>query len=43
MGSYSLVLKSSVEKDLRKIPKEVLPHIFGHIENLSDEPLPHGC
>ncbi|MGA2121516.1 MAG: type II toxin-antitoxin system RelE/ParE family toxin [Methanoregula sp.] len=41
MGSYSLVLKNSVEKDLRKIPKELLPHIFLHLENLSDNPLPH--
>lgn len=41
MGSYSLVLKNSVEKDLRKIPKEFLPHIFEHLERLSDDPLPH--
>jgi mRNA-degrading endonuclease RelE of RelBE toxin-antitoxin system len=32
MESYSVLLKKSVEKDLRKIPKEQLPNIFEHIE-----------
>lgn len=41
MGSYSISFKNSIEKDLRKIPKELLPHIFEHLENLSTDPLPH--
>jgi mRNA interferase RelE/StbE len=41
MGSYSLSFKNSIEKDLRKIPKEFLPHIFEHVENLSVDPLSH--
>jgi mRNA interferase RelE/StbE len=41
MSSYSLSFKNSFEKDLRKIPKELLLHIFEHIENLSMDPLPH--
>jgi len=41
MGSYSLSFKNSIEKDLRKIPRELLPHIFEHIEKLSADPLPH--
>ncbi|MGA2912268.1 MAG: type II toxin-antitoxin system RelE/ParE family toxin [Methanoregula sp.] len=41
MSSYSLAFKNSVEKDLRKIPKELLPHLIEHIENLSTDPLPH--
>ncbi|MFA5348400.1 MAG: type II toxin-antitoxin system RelE/ParE family toxin [Methanoregula sp.] len=41
MGSYALSFKNSVEKDLRKIPKELLAHIFEHIESLSKDPLPH--
>ena len=41
MGSYSISFKNSIEKDLRKIPKELLPHIFEHVENLSADPLPH--
>jgi mRNA interferase RelE/StbE len=40
MGSYSLFFKHSVEKDLRKIPKEFIPRIFEHIENLSANPFP---
>lgn len=40
MGSYSLAFKHSVEKDLRKIPKEFIPRIFEHIENLSATPIP---
>jgi mRNA interferase RelE/StbE len=41
MGSYSISFKNSVEKDLRKIPVSLLPHIFEHVENLSGDPLPH--
>jgi len=40
MGSYSLFFKYGVEKDLRKIPKEFIPRIFEHIENLSANPIP---
>ena len=36
MESYSVLLKKSVEKDLRKIPKEQLPNIFEHIEKPVD-------
>lgn len=42
MGSYSITFKKSVEKDLRKIPKDLLPTIFEHIEKLAVDPLPHG-
>jgi len=41
MDSYSVSFKKSAEKDLRKIPKEFIPHIFQHIENLAAEPVPH--
>lgn len=41
METYSLCFKKSAEKDLRKIPKEILPTIFDHIENLANEPGPH--
>ena len=43
MDAYSLSLKSSVEKDLKKIPKEFLANIFEHIEKLGSDPLPHDC
>lgn len=41
--TYSVAFRKSAEKDLRKIPKEILPHIFEHIENLTAEPVPHGA
>ncbi len=30
-----------MEKDCRKIPKDLLQNIFDHVENLSINPLPH--
>ena len=41
MEPYSLVIKKSVEKDLRKIPKEIIPDIFDHVGKLVREPVPH--
>jgi mRNA interferase RelE/StbE len=43
MDPYSVAFKKSAEKDLRKIPKEILPHIFEHIKNLAAEPVPHNA
>jgi mRNA interferase RelE/StbE len=40
MGSYSIVFKPSVEKDLRSLPKEVVARVLARIENLQSEPLP---
>ena len=40
MDPYSVAFKKSAEKDLRKIPREILPHIFEHTENLAAEPVP---
>jgi mRNA interferase RelE/StbE len=40
MELYTLKFKNSVEKDLRKIPKELLPLIFERIEQLTEEPIP---
>jgi len=33
--------KSSAEKDLRKIPREMVPRIFEHVENFAWDPVPH--
>jgi mRNA interferase RelE/StbE len=41
MDPYAIAFRKSAEKDLRKIPKEIIPHIFEHIENLAAEPVPH--
>jgi len=41
MDPYSVSFKKSAEKDIRKIPKEIIPHIFQHIGSLAAEPVPH--
>ncbi len=41
MDSYKVILKSSVEKDFRALPKNILIKILSAIENLSQEPFPH--
>ncbi len=40
MASYSVVLKSSVEKDLRSLSKATLKRVWAKIEVLGSEPLP---
>lgn len=43
MASYELVIKRSVAKDLRGIPKQELKRILRRIHSLSDDPRPAGC
>jgi mRNA interferase RelE/StbE len=40
MEQYEVVLKSSVEKDFRKLPKNVAEKVLLTIENLESDPLP---
>ena len=40
MASYQIELKRSAEKDLRKLPKDVVKRVFIHIEALAEDPLP---
>ena len=40
MASYKVILKPSVEKDLRSLPREVVKRVFRRIEMLKDDPLP---
>ena len=42
MGSYRLVFKKSVAKDLRCIPNDDVARILARIETLSDDPRPPG-
>jgi mRNA interferase RelE/StbE len=42
MGSYSLVFKRSVAKDLRNIPRADVRKILKRIEALVDDPRPEG-
>ena len=41
-GSYSLLLKKSAERDLRKIPKADLQRIIQRIKDLATSPRPSG-
>lgn len=43
MASYELVIKRSVAKDLRGIPKQELKRILRRIHSLADDPRPAGC
>lgn len=40
MAAYTINFKASVEKDLRKVPKDRLPDILEKIEELAEVPLP---
>jgi len=40
MASYSILLKPSVEKDLRGLTGPVVRRVWARIEALADEPLP---
>ena len=42
MASYKVILKPSVEKDLRALPPSLVARVFGHIEALQEEPFPRG-
>ncbi len=43
MASYKLVIKQSVTKDLRRIPKRDVGRILKRIEALADCPRPPAC
>lgn len=43
MARYRLVLKKSVSKDLRAIPKRDVARILRRLDALQDEPRPVGC
>ncbi|MBM4430243.1 MAG: type II toxin-antitoxin system RelE/ParE family toxin [Chloroflexi bacterium] len=40
MASYSILFKSSVQKDLRALPKAAVPRILRQIERLQQDPIP---
>lgn len=43
MGSFEIVFRSSVEKELKKIPKQDQIGILRRIQQLADDPRPDGC
>ena len=42
MGSFEVIFKQSVAKDLRQIPKKYIARILKRIESLREEPRPPG-
>lgn len=42
MASYHVDFKPSVYKDFRRLPEPVVERVMKRIEQLKDEPLPHG-
>lgn len=42
-ASYSVVIKRSAERELRKIPKQDLRRVVARIQGLTREPRPPGC
>lgn len=40
MASYKIVLKPSVEKDLRFLPRSLVKRALAEVEALQDDPLP---
>lgn len=43
MASYEIVLKTSVAKDLRRVPNKNVRRILDRIEALAGNPRPEGC
>lgn len=43
MASYSIRLKRSVEKDLRRVPGAQLPRVLSAIDQLALDPHPRGA
>lgn len=40
MASYKVILKPSVEKDPRSLPRDAVKRVFRRIETLKDDPIP---
>jgi mRNA interferase RelE/StbE len=40
MASFSISFKPSVNKDLRRLPKSLVPRVMEKIEDLKSEPFP---
>jgi|GEM_PF-4658826 mRNA-degrading endonuclease RelE of RelBE toxin-antitoxin system len=36
MASYNIVVKPSVEKDVRRLPKKIVSNVWARIEKLKD-------
>ena len=43
MASYKLVFSRSFEKDIRKLPKEIVARIITQVKALAEDPFPKGA
>ena len=43
MPSYRVVLTSSAERELKKLPADLIARIVPHLEGLASNPRPAGC
>jgi len=43
MAHYSVLLKPSIEKDLRPLPRSIISRIMQRIRALAEEPLPRSA
>ncbi len=41
MGSFKIEFKGVVEKEIRRMPRELISNVLDSIEKLSEEPVPH--
>jgi len=43
MASYHVVLTASAERELKRLPSQVIARIISRLENLTSNPRPPGC
>lgn len=43
MASYQIEWKTSAEKELRKLPSQIIQRVFQKVELLAENPFPSGC
>jgi mRNA interferase RelE/StbE len=43
MVSYKVVWRASAERELRKLPREIVAHMVDLAASLANDPLPHGA
>ncbi len=42
MGLFRIEFKSSIEHDLKRVDRQLIPKILSFIEKLASDPFPHG-
>ncbi len=43
MAKYAVALKPSAKKELESLSSKLIARIIPRLENLADDPRPHGC